>query len=187
MYVLRKDKSKGWQALYSHWGADYLRGHIEETADIKDVDAKEELRKFLEELDYEFTEKIRSPSKFIDLSLISIEIWLIDHNNKQGNMYIVLPFIDCKIYGAIVAEISRDPSTNLDTLELHKKYNNYVNIVSSGLDAKVIDKETIRKVALEHFLAEGDYHSGTFRQLVFGKKLPSDVANIIDGLVTRIL
>ncbi len=177
-YILCLENGR-WKVLYSHWGANAIKDHI--------VEGKGAFKEFLEELikkelqKGEKWEEIESPREFIDLSAIDIEAWVIDTRKK---IYIVFPFKNLEIYGAIVAEITNSYE-DLATLHIYEKFNSYMDVISTGIN-ELIDSETAKKIAIHHFF-KWYFKPAQERWLVLGEKLPEDIASIIEGKVIRII
>lgn len=183
MYYIKREEN-GWKRLYSHWGADYIKDHIKQAFQRKEINAIEEMRNFLKDLENheieyknEQWEEFNSDLKeIIDLEAIDIELYIIDTGDS---IFIVLPFIS-SIHGCIIAKIYSDAYENYKTLWIYREFQSYIKVIEQGVKTKKISEETAKKIAKSFFM-DWVYEPSKFRYLVFEKHELQEILNIIEG------
>jgi len=178
------------EALYSHWGANYLKKSLEKPLKRqmqymkkgifdKKVDAKQyfirrlnKLIKYETEENKEKWETIKNIDKFLNLTMIDIETWVILNNS---NIYVILPFISLELSGGIILKVTQDSYFNYWILKTYESFESTILIWSYSTNT--ITKEQIKKMLTSAFWKKyGTKHSNV---VLVWEKIPFDVLNAI--------
>jgi len=165
------------EALYSHWGANFLKESLQEPLKKeaeywkkgqfnKKVNAKDyflkklnELIKYETEEKNEKWEKVRNLSRFLDLTMIDIEIWVIlNNNNNKNNIYVILPFISLELNGAVIFKVSESAYFNYHTTKAYERYNSLI-LIWEYSNNDITEKQIIKMIT-SHFWKGALQHHG---------------------------
>jgi len=152
MYFIKRENGK-WKAIYSHWGADIIKGLASNKDVIKTVyegnheKFNEILNKTVKEL---IDEELNRPDSIIsysnnlkgliDLKDICIEAYFIDNNKSKFLIYV---FISEEVNGCVLTEI-KTAHDLISLTRIYRKYKSFIDVASESLEADVIKKMLLR-------------------------------------------